>query len=105
MAFYCVVFVFCAIFFGVSCCLFELSMVIKHLKKDLNLINECATTHKNRLLTLNRIGDFINFHSTLKKLSWLCVLCSQFVFNHNNTQVGHLSFSDLLKIFLTFMIT
>lgn len=54
---------------------------IKDIENDLKLINENAVAKDNRLLTLNRFGDFIQNHSTLKRLS-----VSSLRFNSFNVQ-------------------
>lgn len=60
----------CLVATGLGAFSFELSMTT-HVKTDLKLINESAKMKENRLSTLKRLSEFIEFHSRLKELSIL----------------------------------
>lgn len=65
---YCLVFVFDVAFFGIGYCLCFTSIITKIVKKDLKIINENAASDTNRWLTINLIIEFIQSHSSLKRL-------------------------------------
>lgn len=64
---YFVIFPSGSIFFSIGYVLFSASIITKSIENDLKLFNE--NTASDRLLTLKLIADFIETHSTLKKLS------------------------------------
>lgn len=66
---YCLIFVTCSVFFGIGCCFFTLAIVSRDMKNYSMLINENAASHRNRMLTLDIIGDFVKCHSFMKRLS------------------------------------
>lgn len=54
-------------FFSFGYFLFSTSVITKIIKNDLKLIKESAAIETNHFLTLKRITDFIQSHSTLKR--------------------------------------
>lgn len=67
-AIYCFTFTSCLILFGIGAFLVEVTM-IADIKVDLKLIDEDALARTDRRMVLNRLGDFIRNHSTIKKFS------------------------------------